>query len=107
MATQATNNDMSLLRSMSLRHPRDTQQQPRPQISVWALVVTQATDIETDLSCRRTMNLGNVLGGSQDHIMASSHLSLPHCFEFLVPVHGPLRFAFSSISPQVRIKSKE
>lgn len=57
----------------------DTWWQLRPGASALPLVVTQAIDINTDPSCKRTMNPDMVLGGSpaQDLTMATSYLVCP------------------------------
>lgn len=83
---------------------QDRQQQPRPQVSVWALVVTQTRDINTYLSCSRTMYPENVLVTARIRTPRSPHTCLflsALCFQLhLCTVHRSLSFAFSCISPQ-------
>ena len=66
--------------SMDLRYTDDTWWQPKSWVSTWPLVLTQATDINTDPSYRRTMDPDMVLGSSpgQDHTIASSYLPVPY-----------------------------
>lgn len=82
MAAQATQISMAPC-CMALRHPHGLLWQPKPWITARPLVVTQAKEIDTDLSCSRTTDPDMAFGDSpsQDTTMASGlhSLLIPSC----------------------------